>query len=133
MKRKVILPDGKPMSVEEVEFREFVPLYYSHLQMIWRQPKEVQTEVLNALLVYGFTGNKLKVSETAEMLFEAFLPTLRSSRTHARNRKGRTGEVKQKTAEESVEIQPENEPKIEEKPVQISYLNDFDNGEDLPF
>ena len=124
--------NGQEVKLNPGEYREFTPVYFSQYRLLHREPIEIRIEVLEALFEYSAFGRMPKtLSSVAKMYFDSMLPTVKSSRIHAKNRNGRTlpDYSKEKAQKESAvnmetgEVEDETPiaeptPKNESKPVE---------------
>lgn len=74
--------------MEKIERDSFI-VYRSYWEGLQRMDKDVQCEVYNALMQYGFTGNIPEMSPTAEGIFILMKPNIDVSLTRYKN--GRKG------------------------------------------
>lgn len=74
--------------MEKIERDSFI-VYRSYWEGLKRMDKDVQCEVYNAIMEYGFTGNVPEMSPTAEGIFILMKPNIDVSLTRYKN--GRKG------------------------------------------
>lgn len=74
--------------MEKIERDSFI-VYRSYWEGLKRMDKDVQCEVYNAIMEYGFTGNVPEMSPTAEGIFILMKPNVDVSLTRYKN--GRKG------------------------------------------
>ena len=102
--------------MEKIERDSFI-VYRSYWEGLKRMEKEVQCEVYNAIMEYGFTGNIPEMSPTAEGIFILMKPNIDVSLMRYKNgRKGGNvsatkrsiGKAKQMTYDEEIKEMLEN-------------------------